>query len=53
MRYEDEIRRIITEVAAVTEPIDDVSVDMNLQNAGMTSLTICRSHSRDRGKVRD
>lgn len=39
MRYEDEIREIISTVEAVTEPVESIPADMNLQNAGMTSLT--------------
>lgn len=39
MSYENELREIISKIINITEPIDDVPIDLNLQSIGMDSLT--------------
>ena len=42
MQYEKEIREIISTVITTTEDINQVSIDSNLQNIGMDSITFVR-----------
>jgi len=38
MKYENEVREIIRKTVAITEPIDKIDADANLQNAGINSI---------------
>ena len=39
MKYENEIRKIINKIIDVTESIDEVQIDRDLREIGLTSLT--------------
>ena len=42
MKYQNEITTIIKDIINLTEPIEDISIDTNLQNIGMDSITFVR-----------
>ena len=42
MRYENEIREILFNTVAVTEPADSITIETNLHDAGMDSLSFVR-----------
>ena len=42
MKYEREIREIISKTIEATEPVGEISIDFNLQGIGMTSITFVR-----------
>jgi len=39
MKYESDIRQIISDIITLSEPINTIDVETNIQNIGVTSLT--------------
>jgi len=42
MKYENEIRELLLKTITVTEPIEEITAETDLQNVGMDSLTFIK-----------